>query len=216
MSNFPSSSINPYSAVPGGTYKFQGALLEADTAAQGETNTNKVATIGFVNNLISGSSAHPVVERAVNRPLGIVVSSGIIEHNGNTYTVPAKSSPISVVANSQEYVWFRFLDEDVVVSSAPPSSMDGVTIAKVTSNDAYITNIDQSTATFRWADVDSPSFIGEPKVPTAEAADDSLQIANTEWVNDRIEELRAEIMAQVLAEVKDNLVAAFGGEIVDK
>ena len=216
MASFPSNSANRYNAVPGETYRFQGALLEADTPALSASNSNQVATIGYVSNLVNGSSSLPIVERATNRPLGIVVSSGTIEHEGATYTVPPKSNPISVLANTQEYVWYRFLDSEVVVSMEAPDPAEGIVIARVSSNDAHIININQSTATLRWADVDSPTFLGEPKVPTPDINSDTKQISNTEWVNDKLDELRAEIMAQVLAEVKDKLTATYGGEIVDK
>ena len=41
-----------------------------------------------------------------------------------------------------------------------------------------------------FAKLDSPSFIGEPKAPTPITSDNSLKIANTEFVNNKIAELR--------------------------
>lgn len=54
-----------------------------------------------------------------------------------------------------------------------------------------ITNIALGGADLKsYAKLDSPSFIGEPKAPTPINSDNSLKIANTEFVNNKITELR--------------------------
>lgn len=54
-----------------------------------------------------------------------------------------------------------------------------------------ITNIALGGADLKsYAKLDSPSFIGEPKAPTPIASDNSLKIANTEFVNNKIAEIR--------------------------
>ena len=54
-----------------------------------------------------------------------------------------------------------------------------------------ITNIALGAADLKsYARLDSPSFIGEPKAPTPITSDNSLKIANTEFVNNKISEIR--------------------------
>lgn len=54
-----------------------------------------------------------------------------------------------------------------------------------------ITNIALGGADLKsYAKLDSPSFIGEPKAPTPITSDNSLKIANTEFVNNKIAEIR--------------------------
>ena len=68
-------------------------------------------------------------------------------------------------------------------------------VANVFNNDDtirdIITNIALGGADLTtYAKLDSPSFIGEPKAPTPATSDNSLKIANTEFVNNKIAELK--------------------------
>ena len=68
-------------------------------------------------------------------------------------------------------------------------------VSNVFNNDETIRNIITNIALNGenlkdYAKLDSPSFTGEPKVPTASSTDNSTKIANTEFVNTKINELK--------------------------
>ena len=106
-------------------------------------------------------------------------------------TVIRKARVSFVKDNTQNIIHYE-TDADCV-KNLNTAIVNGVT--NVFNNDDtirdIITNIALGGADLRsYAKLDSPSFIGEPKAPTPITSDNSLKIANTEFVNTKIAELR--------------------------
>ena len=106
-------------------------------------------------------------------------------------TVIRKARVSFVKDNTQNIIHYE-TDADCV-KNLNTAIVNGVT--NVFNNDDtirdIITNIALGGADLRsYAKLDSPSFIGEPKAPTPITSDNSLKIANTEFVNNKIAEIR--------------------------
>lgn len=106
-------------------------------------------------------------------------------------TVIRKARVSFVKDNTQNIIHYE-TDADCV-KNLNTAIVNGVT--NVFNNDDtirdIITNIALGGADLRsYAKLDSPSFIGEPKAPTPITSDNSLKIANTEFVNNKISEIR--------------------------
>ena len=106
-------------------------------------------------------------------------------------TVIRKARVSFVKDNTQNIIHYE-TDADCV-KNLNTAIVNGVT--NVFNNDDtirdIITNIALGGADLKsYAKLDSPSFIGEPKAPTPITSDNSLKIANTEFVNNKIAEIR--------------------------
>ena len=106
-------------------------------------------------------------------------------------TVIRKARVSFVKDNTQNIIHYE-TDADCV-KNLNTAIVNGVT--NVFNNDDtirdIITNIALGGADLKsYAKLDSPSFIGEPKAPTPITSDNSLKIANTEFVNNKISEIR--------------------------
>lgn len=106
-------------------------------------------------------------------------------------TVIRKARVSFVKDNTQNIIHYE-TDADCV-KNLNAAIVNGVT--NVFNNDDtirdIITNITLGGADLKsYAKLDSPSFIGEPKAPTPITSDNSLKIANTEFVNNKIAEIR--------------------------
>ena len=106
-------------------------------------------------------------------------------------TVIRKARVSFVKDNTQNIIHYE-TDADCV-KNLNTAIVNGVT--NIFNNDDtirdIITNIALGGADLRsYAKLDSPSFIGEPKAPTPITSDNSLKIANTEFVNNKIAEIR--------------------------
>lgn len=186
MASFPSKSTNPYEAVVAQTYRFQGATLEADHPPS-NANDNRVATTGWVTSLVTASPMYPRVTDAGG--LGIHVSTGVVSTpSGTACNIKATTTPIAVVASSTEYVYIRYSDCSIVVSTVAPGSNLGTVIAEVITDQVKIISIKNFGNINNWASLQSPYFSGIPKAPHPKKDDCSNQIATTGWICDKLKD----------------------------
>lgn len=112
-------------------------------------------------------------------------------------TVIRKARVSFVKDNTQNIIHYE-TDADCV-KNLNTAIVNGVT--NIFNNDDtirdIITNIALGGADLKsYAKLDSPSFIGEPKAPTPITSDNSLKIANTEFVNNKIAEIRGNTVSK--------------------
>ena len=110
----------------------------------------------------------------------------------NVKSTVIRKARVSFVKDNIQNIIHYETDADCV-KNLNTAIVNGVT--NVFNNDDtirdIITNIALGGADLRsYAKLESPSFIGEPKAPTPIASDNSLKIANTEFVNNKIAEIK--------------------------
>lgn len=110
----------------------------------------------------------------------------------NVKSTVIRKARVSFVKDNIQNIIHYETDADCV-KNLNTAIVNGVT--NVFNNDDtirdIITNIALGGADLKsYAKLDSPSFIGEPKAPTPITSDNSLKIANTEFVNNKIAEIR--------------------------
>lgn len=110
----------------------------------------------------------------------------------NVKSTVIRKARVSFVKDNIQNIIHYETDADCV-KNLNTAIVNGVT--NVFNNDDtirdIITNIALGGADLKsYAKLDSPSFIGEPKAPTPIASDNSLKIANTEFVNNKIAEIK--------------------------
>lgn len=197
-SSFPSQQFpNEYQAIPEETYFFQGARLEADHPPVDDLS-NRVATTGWVKAELCGIELLPIVSK-VNLLL-IGVSEGTVTKPKTTTVCHVRSTvtPIGVNRNSIENVYVRYSDCSIIVTTLTLTEDEGYLLAKVTTNDVEIISIDPTSSPLGWAKLDSPSFTGDPQVPTPIITDNDFSIANTKWVNLVLNEYKEELNSNLL------------------
>lgn len=172
-------------ALPGFIHKFQTSTLEADHPPL-EDVSNKVATTGWVSNLLTGNPMYPQVVRATN--LSVNVTEGYVPNlEGEQVLIPATVIPISVVGGATEYVYIRYADMKPVISTISPSPTLGFLLASVVSDHTQILSINQVTpGPTGLASNDSPFFTGDPQAPHPPQGDYDNSIATTQWVKDEL------------------------------
>lgn len=190
MGFFPSQEPpNEYNAVQGQIYKFQGSELQAEHPPIGDIS-NKVVTTGWLHSYLTSTPMMPTVSDASTPPgtgLIINVSDGQVNKpNGSSCQVNSTIAPISVVANSVEYVYIRYSDCSIVVSTVTPPADEGAVIAEVGTNTDSIIYIKNFATHNSWATVYSPFFQGDPQAPHPPSDDNDNSIATTKWVRDRL------------------------------
>lgn len=114
----------------------------------------------------------------------------------NVKSTVIRKARVSFVKDNIQNIIHYETDADCV-KNLNTAIVNGVT--NVFNNDDtirdIITNIALGGADLKsYAKLDSPSFIGEPKAPTPITSDNSLKIANTEFVNNKIAEIRGNII----------------------
>jgi hypothetical protein len=179
---------NDNNALEGKIHKFQTSILEADHPPLADSS-NKVATTGWITNLLGGDFMYPQVTQAGN--LAINVSEGYIKNpEGESLLIPGTTTPISVVGGTTEYVYIRYSDLRPVVSTILPSPTLGFLLAIVESDNTQILSINQVTPNaVGWPSNDSPFFTGEPQGPTPPAGDCSNALATTEFICEVVQAL---------------------------
>lgn len=110
----------------------------------------------------------------------------------NVKSTVIRKARVSFVKDNIQNIIHYETDADCV-KNLNTAIVNGVT--NVFNNDDtirdIITNIALGGADLKsYTKLDSPSFIGEPKAPTPITSDNSLKIANTEFVNNKIAEIR--------------------------
>lgn len=109
----------------------------------------------------------------------------------NVKSTVIRKARVSFVKDNIQNIIHYETDADCV-KNLNTAIVNGVT--NVFNNDDtirdIITNIALGADLKSYAKLDSPSFIGEPKAPTPITSDNSLKIANTEFVNNKIAEIR--------------------------
>ena len=172
-------------ASQGFTHKFQTSTLEADHPPFGD-KSNKVATTGWVSNLLEGNPMYPQVVQAGN--LSINITEGYIEDlQGNPTLIASTLIPISVVGASTDYVYIRYSDMKPVISTILPPTSIGFVLANVVSDHTQILSINQVTpGPTGLASNDSPHFTGDPQAPHPPQGDYDNSIATTQWVKDEL------------------------------
>lgn len=172
-------------ASQGFIHKFQTSTLEADHPPFGD-KSNKVATTGWVSNLLEGNLMYPQVVQAGN--LSINITEGYIEDlQGNPTLIASTLIPISVVGASTDYVYIRYSDMKPVISTIQPLTSIGFLLANVISDHTQILNINQVTpGPTGLASNDSPIFTGDPQAPHPPQGDYDNSIATTQWVKDEL------------------------------
>lgn len=110
----------------------------------------------------------------------------------NVKSTVIRKARVSFVKDNIQNIIHYETDADCV-KNLNTAIVNGVT--NVFNNDDtirdIITNIALGGADLKsYAKLDSPSFIGEPKAPTPITSDNSLKIANTEFVNNKIAEIK--------------------------
>ena len=187
-SYFPSQlEPNNYNSIPNQLYQFQGSILEAEHPPLGDAS-NKVATTGWVKALMTGTDMWPITSDATNGiGLLIVVSAGSVpKPNGGACNIQASITPIAVNANSNEYVYIRYSDCQVVVGTNVPPISSGLVISLVETDPTKIIRITNYASFNEWAKLDSPFFTGDPKAPTPPLGDCDNSIATTQFVCDAV------------------------------
>lgn len=172
---------------PGTVHKYQTTTLEAEHPPESDAS-NKVATTGWVTSLITGTPMWPTVSKWGNDPtLAITVSDGTVSiPSGGVCNISASFSPIAVNASSEEHVWIRYSDCQVVVSTLPVDPAYGVLIAYVYSNATTIYEIVNMASFGGYAQNVSPFLQGDPRAPHPPVGDNDNSIPTTKWVNDAI------------------------------
>ena len=100
-----------------------------------------------------------------------------IEQNANNYTLPVANATIL---------------GGVKIGNNITNTNGNISITKQNVTDALgYTPIDDDTITNEYAKLDSPTFTGIPTVPSISANNNSLQIANTQFVHELIDALTA-------------------------
>jgi hypothetical protein len=172
-------------AISGLIHKFQTSTLEADHPPLDDVS-NKVATTGWVSNLLTGNPMYPQVVQASN--LSINVTEGYVTSlTGEQVLIPATVIPISVVGGATEYVYIRYADMKPVISTISPPLTLGFLLANVVSDHTQILSINQVTpGPTGLASNESPFFTGDPQAPTPPQGDYDNSIATTQWVKDEL------------------------------
>lgn len=155
----------------------KGSIL-APTKGLGD-NSNHVATTQWVNSLLGNKQLQPSVYK--QGPLQIRVTGGTVQTDTRVATVAETLEPISVVANTIDYVWIRWSDNSIVVNTTFPSESEGYPVAEVHSDATQITQIIHYTTKLPWAPSLSPFFMGDPKTVTPYIFDYDKSIPNTYW-----------------------------------
>lgn len=168
-------------ALSGKVHKFQTSILEADHPPMGDSS-NRVATTGWINNLLGNNPLFPKVIQSSD--LSISITEGYIPTPSEAEVlIPATSNPIAVVGNTTEYIYIRYMDLKPVVSTIQPTPTQGYLLAIVKSDSTKILSITPTTPNAAgWANLESPFFIGEPQAPTPPLGDCSNAIATTEFI----------------------------------
>jgi len=168
-------------ALSGKVHKFQTSILEADHPPMGDSS-NRVATTGWINNLLGNNPLFPKVIQSSD--LSISITEGYIPTPSEAEVlIPATSNPIAVVGNTTEYIYIRYMDLKPVVSTIQPTPTQGYLLAIVKSDSTKILSITPTTPNAAgWANLESPFFIGEPQAPTPPPGDCSNAIATTEFI----------------------------------
>lgn len=190
MNYFPSRPIpENYNSIPNETYSFITSTLLAEHPPIGDAS-HKVVTTGWVHKLLLGNPNLPIVRDAsipIGTGLSIHVTSGEVDKpNGEKCFVDSTISPIAVVSSSIEFVFIRYTDCEIVVSTVVPNPEVGRIIAKVTTDEDSIVSIENYSTSSNWAKNHSPFFTGDPQVPHPPINDYDHSIASTKWVIDRI------------------------------
>jgi len=183
-SYFPSQlQPNNYNAVQNQLYKFQGSILEAEHPPLGDAS-NKVATTGWIKALMTGTDMWPITSDATNGTgLLVTISAGTVpKPNGGTCNIQASVTPVAVNASSNEYVYIRYSDCQVVISTSIPNINQGLLISLVETDPTIIVRITNYASYNEWAKLDSPFFTGDPKAPTPPQGDCDNSIATTQFV----------------------------------
>lgn len=185
---FPSQPApNQFNALFDEVYSFIGAELLANHPPAGDMS-NRVATTGWVESLLSGQPMFPIVTEA--NGLNINVSGGTVSRPpSGSCSISPTTTPIAVVASSLEYVWVRFQDCSIVVSTTPPTSDQGQLIARVWTDATSIIRIENVGSSTGWAQLESPFFLGDPRAPHPPLGDNDSSIPTTYWVQREIERL---------------------------
>jgi hypothetical protein len=189
MNSYFPSQIEPnnYNAVQNQLYKFQGSILEAEHPPLGDAS-NKVATTGWIKALMTGTDMWPITSDATNGTgLLVTISAGSVPRpNGSSCNVPASVTPIAVNSSSHEYVYIRYSDCQIVISTHVPPVNEGLVISLVETDPTKIIRITNYASYNEWAKLDSPFFTGDPKAPTPPLGDCDNSIATTQFVCDAV------------------------------
>lgn len=110
----------------------------------------------------------------------------------NIKSTVIRTGKISFVKDNIQYIIHYETDADCV-KNLNTAIVNGV--SNVFNNDESIRDIIANIALggvdlSTFAKLDSPSFTGEPKTPTPDTSDNSTKLANTEFVNNKITELK--------------------------
>lgn len=168
----------------GTVHKFQTSTLEADHPPIGDSS-NKVATTGWIQSLLSGNPMGPTVSDAGG--LNITVNDGVVNTpTSGVCNIAISSITIGVNKNSLEYIWVRYSDCQVVASTTAPTALDGTVIAEVLTDATHILSIHNYLGVGGWATLNSPFFSGDPQVPDPPPGDNDNSIANTRWVQSEL------------------------------
>jgi len=190
MASFPSRDTDPYKAVASQTYQFQTAKVEADHPPQTDVS-NQVATTGWVQSLISGTTLAPSVSKY--SALQIQVSPGTITTLTNGIcTLANTSEPLGVDRSysdeflHSEYVWIRFNDCGLVVTEDPPLNDEGSLLAVVETNTTMIENIVNITKPLNWLPSVDPYLDGTPRGKSPPLNYEEDNVVNTGWLRSQL------------------------------
>ncbi|WOL31395.1 hypothetical protein [Microcoleus phage My-WqHQDG] len=180
------SQADLLTALSGSIYSFEGATLKATTPPVGASDT-RVATTQWVSAALGLSPSPPVVLAA--NGLSVTYSGGTVINGLTTLPIyiTGSSTPIAVGASSTEYVWVRYLDSAVVVSTVSPNNNLGTLIATVITNATSIVSVIGNTNATGWAPINSPAFSGVVTVPNPPLNDNSNKAPTTSWVRSLVQ-----------------------------
>jgi hypothetical protein len=169
-----------------------------------DSNDNQIATTKFINEKVDGNIVVPSFEVTPNTLIlnygdGYVplpegkTCTGSLCIGGNTCKITSGKIDLSL---NTKLVYLDYVDCRVRTSSELIPDEVGKVLGYIdinvdennTSSNNYNVTVTPVSTTL-YAPTNSPSFSGEPKVPTPPEESDSSIIPNTEWVQDRLYDL---------------------------
>jgi hypothetical protein len=154
------------------------AQIQVPTRGLGD-NTHNAASTQWVQAVLGNGSLRPTVYQVEG--LQIKVTPGSVQTETRSARTEGTTQPISVVANSLEYVWLRWSDNSIVVSTTEPSTVDGIIIADVETDAINIIKINHYITKLPWAPSESPMLTNLPKAEDPYIFSYNKVIPNTYW-----------------------------------
>lgn len=161
-------------------------LLNKNLKVKSPISGNDAVNKSWVESLLSTSPTIPIVNLIAGTMQFSWGAGEIVKPDGSICNIAAGGP--SFLSTGTQYIYVRYSDCAVIPSSTfVNETTEGKNIATVSINGSTI--IIEPIFIGKWATIDSPNFIGIPTAPLAslDVCDD--QIATTDWVCQKLENL---------------------------